>query len=387
LQDNARNYDKQTFEYDMLRPLLGQGLLTSDGALWLRQRRLMQPAFHRQRILQFGGLIASLADDLAQRWEAARRAGQPVQVDHDLAELTLRVAGQTLMSVDLSGPEARAFSQAFAQANESFGFENFLSVLLPSLPLPATRRRERALAVMDAYVHRLITERRRLPEDQMPPDLLSMLLQARDEETGEGMSDRQVRDEVLTILLAGHETTANGLTWTFYLLSQHPHIFELLRAELERVLPGRLPATQDLGELTFTRNVFQEALRLYPPAWSVARRAEKEDETLGYLIPAGMSVTLNIHALHTDPRFWEQPERFDPDRFSSQRSAGRHKYAYLPFITGPRKCIGDQLAMLEGVLILATLASRFQPRLAPGQKVAPEPLITLRSRYGMKMVL
>ncbi len=387
LQDNARNYNKQVMEYEMLRPLLGQGLLTSDGSLWLSQRRLMQPAFHRQRMLQFGDLIARLANDLAERWETARSSGEPVQLDHDMPELTLRVAGLTLMSVDLSGPEARAFSQAFTETNESFGFQNVFSVIWPNLPLPATRKRERSLSVMDAYVHRLIAERRRLPEDQMPPDLLSMLLLARDEDTGEGMSDRQVRDEVLTILLAGHETTANALAWTFYLLSQNPAAFERLRAELNQVLGGRLPTSADLGELSYTRNVFQEALRLYPPAWSVARGAENEDEVLGYRIPAGATVSLNIHALHTDPRFWDQPERFDPDRFTAERSDGRHKYAYMPFITGPRKCIGDQLAMLEGVLILATLASRFQPRLAPGQKVAPEPLITLRPRYGMRMIL
>ena len=387
LQDNARNYHKRVIEYEMLRPLVGQGLLTSDGDLWLRQRRLMQPAFHRQRLLPFGDLIANLAHDLAQRWESARRAGQPVSVDHDLAELTLRVAGLTLMSVDLSGPEARAFSQAFGEANETFGFQNVFSQLWPQLPLPATRRRQHALAVMDTYVHGLIAARRRQPEANWPADLLSMLLQARDEETGEGMSDRQVRDEVLTILLAGHETTANGLTWTLYLLSQHPAVFERLRAELDRVLGGRLPGMADLGELVYTRNVFQEALRLYPPAWSVARGAESEDEVLGYRIPAGATVTLNLHALHTDPRFWDQPEQFDPDRFTPERSAARHKYAYLPFITGPRKCIGDQLAMLEGVLILATLAARFRPQLAAGQKVAPQPLITLRPRYGMRMTL
>lgn len=385
LQTNSRNYSKQTMDYQLLRPLVGNGLLTSDGDFWLRQRRLMQPAFHRQRIAALADMMVEATLAMLETWEPAIERGEVIAVDQEMARLTLTIVGRALLSFDL-GDEANEFGRAFRQANARFGFNNFFSVLLPQLPTRSNRQFKRALRVMDAVVQEIIEERRRQGAGAAPDDLLSLLMEAVDEETGESMTDQQLRDEVMTILLAGHETTANALTWTFYLLSQHPQEAERLYAEVDQVLAGRPPTFEDLGRLTFARQVFQEALRLYPPAWSIARRSIEADVLGGYAIPGGTIVHINIYALHHNPRYWEEPERFWPDRFDEARSQGRHRFAFIPFSAGPRKCIGDQFAMTEGLLILATVAQRVALDLAPGHPVAPLPLITLTPKHGMRMI-
>ena len=259
-------------DYQLLYPLVGQGLLTSDGDAWLRQRRLMQPAFHRQRIAALGQMMVEETLAVLARWQAPAQQGVPIAVDQEMMRLTLSIVGKALLSVDL-GAEASEFGQAFKRANARFGYENMVSVMLPWLPTRQNRQFKAAIQTMDRLVYEIIARRRAEPGDH--DDLLTMLLDARDEETGKGMSDRQLRDEMMTILLAGHETTANALTWTFYLLSQHPEAAARLHAEVDSVLAGRPPGMADLPRLPYTRMVLQEALRLYPPAWSIARRASR----------------------------------------------------------------------------------------------------------------
>jgi cytochrome P450 len=383
LQTNSRNYDKQTMDYQLLYPLVGQGLLTSDGDAWLRQRRLMQPAFHRQRIAALGQMMVEETLAALARWRSPAQQGAPIAVDQEMMRLTLSIVGKALLSVDL-GAEASEFGQAFKQANARFGYENMVSIMLPWLPTRQNRQYKAAVQTMDRMVRDIIAQRRAEPGDY--DDLLAMLLSARDEETGQGMTDRQLRDEMMTILLAGHETTANALTWTFYLLSQHPAAAARLHAEVDDVLAGRPPGVADLPRLPYTRMALQEALRLYPPAWSIARRAVEDDELGGYPVPAGSVVHISLYALHRHPRLWDAPDTFRPERFDEAEVERRHKFAYLPFSAGPRKCIGDQFAMTEGQLILATVAQRYHLALAPDQRIDTAALITLNPKHGMRMI-
>lgn len=386
LQDNARNYHKHIYIYEMLYPLVGRGLLTSDGDFWLRQRRLAQPAFHRQRIALFTKMMVSEAAAMCQRWEGAAQSEATLDVEQEMTYLTLNIVGKALLSLDM-GTEAAHFARAFVVANAGFSFKNVFSLFYPWLPTPVNLRKRRALKVMDDFVYQIIRDRRSMPVNQRPQDdLLAMFMETVDEETGERMTDRQLRDEIITILLAGHETTALGLTWTWYFLSQHPQVLQKMRQELDEVLGGRLPTVEDFPRLEYTRHVFEEALRFYPPAWTIGRGAFQEDEICGYRIPSGAIVQVSIHTLHHDERFWQDPERFDPERFTPQNSSSRHKFAYLPFSTGPRKCIGDQFALTEAVLILATVAQAYDLRLLPGHPVARDVMITQRPRYGMQMI-
>jgi cytochrome P450 len=370
-------------DYQLLYPLVGQGLLTSDGDAWLRQRRLMQPAFHRQRIAALGQMMVDETLAALARWQDPAQRGAPIAVDQEMMRLTLSIVGKALLSVDL-GDEASEFGQAFKQANARFGYENMVSIMLPWLPTRQNRQYKAAVQTMDRLVYEIIARRRAEPGEH--DDLLTMLLAARDEETGRGMSDRQLRDEMMTILLAGHETTANALTWTFYLLSQYPEAAARLHAEMDDVLAGRPPGIADLPRLPYTRMVLQEALRLYPPAWSIARRAIEDDELGGYPVPAGSVVHISLYALHRHPRLWDAPDAFRPERFDEAEVEKRHKFAYLPFSAGPRKCIGDQFAMTEGQLILATVAQRFDLALAPHQRIDTAALITLNPKHGMRMI-
>lgn len=386
LQDNNRNYNKDTFSFNLLRPMLGNGLLTSEGDVWLRQRRLAQPAFHRQRIAAFGTIMTEAALAMLERWQIAAACGEPLDASKEMMRLTLRIAGLTLFSLDISG-EADVVGRAFTEASEYVAHASLdpLALLLTGFPMPAQLRFRAALRALDKVVQGIITERRRQNRDT--GDLLSMYLLARDEETGEGMNDRQLRDEVMTLLLAGHETTANTLAWTWYLLSGHPVIEQKLHAELAAVLGGRVPTVPDLPNLPYTRMVIEESMRLYPPAYGISRKAIAADEIGGYRIPANSVIFVSPYVMHRHPKFWENPDVFDPERFTPERSADRPPFAYFPFGGGPRLCIGNQFALIEAQLLLATVAQRYALRLVPGQPVAPEPLITLRPRNGLPMTL
>ena len=383
LQDNAANYRKSPL-YDKLRQSLGNGLLTSEGAFWLRQRRIAQPAFHRQRIAALAGTMAGAVREMAVDWAAIASAGQPVDIGDEMMRLTRTVVLRTLLGADL-GPFTTGIDRAWKVMNEHIG-DSFWSLgVTDGWPTPRNRRFQAARAVLRGAVEYAIRQRRAQPSGG--DDLLSMLMDARDEDTGESMTDEQLRVEVTTFLLAGQETTSLALTWTFYLLSQHPAIRERLEAELDGALGGREPAYEDLPNLPFTRRVIDEAMRLYPPAWGFSRQALGDDELGGYRLPRGWLAFLMPYVLHRHPAYWPDPDRFDPDRFLPERSADRPKFAYLPFGAGPRQCIGNQFALLEAHLSVATLAQTYRLHLVAGHPVEPWPLITLRPRFGMPMTI
>ena len=379
---NHRNFHKGR-GLERAKMLLGDGLLTSEGDFHLRQRRLAQPAFHRQRVAAYGATMASYAASRRERWHD----GQTIDAHQEMMALTLAIVGKTLFDADVEH-EAAEIGAALATTFESFNFGFFLPFgeLLERLPLPATLRFRKARARLDATIYRLIDERRKNPEDR--GDLLSMLLMAHDTEgDGSGMTNLQLRDEAMTIFLAGHETTANALTWTWYLLSKHPDVQTRMYAEIDAALGGRLATADDLGALPYTRMVLAESMRLYPPAWIVGRRALGPFVANGYTIPARSIVLACQYVMHRDPRWFPDPDRFDPSRFTPEASAERPKFAYFPFGGGPRVCIGEQFAWMEGIIALATIAQRWRLELVPDHPVALQPIITLRPKHGMRMVV
>ena len=377
LQENYSNYDKNVPIFNVFRPLLGNGLVTNyGGENWLHQRRLMQPAFHRQRIADIGTIISEATEAMLQRWEGHA----PLDVAEEMMHLTLQIVGKALFTSNIDD-QANAFGQAFLQVN-AFLIEHFNHPFPPlSVPTPRNRRFKAALRTLDRVVYDIIRQRRQSKEEYS--DLLSMMMDARDEETGEGMGDRQLRDEIMTLLVAGHETVANALAWGWYLLAQNPGAEAKLHAELDQMLAGRTPTVEDLATLPYARMVFEETMRLYPPVWIIMRRAIKDDEIGGHHIPAKSYILWSTYALHRHPDFWERPEEFEPERFTPEQVAGRPRHAYVPFSHGPRICIGNSFAMTEAHLIIAAIAQRYQLTLVPDQKIESEALMTLRPRNGV----
>jgi cytochrome P450 len=359
---------------------LGEGLLTSEGEFHTRQRRLAQPAFHRQRI----GAYAEVMTDHATRTRDRLREGELFDIHQEMMALTLAVAGKTMCDADVES-EAAVIGEALTDVISLFPrFVLPFASLLHRLPLPSTRRFERARARLDTVVYRMIEDRRRSGQDR--GDLLSMLLLARDEEGDGGrMSDVQLRDEVMTLFLAGHETTANALSWTWYLLASNPEVEARFHQEVDTVLGGRRPAFEDLPQLRYAEMVLAESMRLYPPAWGLGRRSLLDQALGGVAIPADSLVLMSPYLVQRDPRFFPDPLRFDPLRFTPEAKAARPKFAYFPFGGGARQCIGEPFAWMEGVLILATLAQRWRFRLEGGETVVPQALITLRPRHGVRV--
>jgi len=356
--------------------LLGEGLLTSEGQHHLRQRRLVQPAFHRDRLAAY----ATAMTECAVRWRERIQPG-PMDISKEMPQLTLAIVAKTLFSADVES-EAQEIGAAMTSI-----LEMFRVLLMPfaeyfdKLPLPSTRRLEKARARLDATIYGLIAERRRSGVDT--GDLLSMLLLAQDE--GDGMSDQQVRDEALTLFLAGHETTANALTWTWYLLSQNPEVERRLHEEIDAVLGGRPPELSDVPELRYSEMILAEALRLYPPAWAIGRKAIAPFTVGQYQIPAGSIVILSPYLVQRDPRWFPDSERFDPERWRMEGRDSRPKFSYFPFGGGARVCIGERFAWMEGVLAMAAIAQKWRFRLDPGQNIEPLPLVTLRVKNGLRM--
>lgn len=381
LKGQHRRYSKKTRGFSKLTPLLGQGLLISEGDFWLRQRRIAQPAFHRERIAGMAAAMAEESEALATRWAAQR--GQRVAVLDDLMALTLRIAGRTMFGADL-GSEAAEVGEALGVALHWANDQMTRALPIPpALPTRSSRQFVKARATLDRVVEGVIAQRRRDGGDR--GDLLSMFMATRDEETGESMNDRQLRDEVMTLLMAGHETTANGLAWAFALLSQHPDIARRLRDEIRTALGERRPTLGEVMALPLLDRVVDEVLRLYPPAWSIGRRAEQEDELGGFHIPKHSLVIPNVYLAHRNPSYWPNPEGFDPDRFLEGESEKRPRFAYLPFGGGPRQCIGNSFALLEMKLALAIVLQRLELALPPGARPEPEPGITLRPLGGLTM--
>jgi cytochrome P450 len=381
LVTNQANFTKSR-ALQRARVLLGQGLLTSEGQFHLRQRRLAQPAFHRERLAAYASVMSEYGVRLRDRWTA----GSTLDVSQEMMRLTLAVVGKTLFSAEVE-EEASEIGDALTTVLKMFRMLMMpFSEYLEKLPLPSVRRFDKARARLDQTIYGLIHERRRSREDT--GDLLSMLLLAHDEEAdGSGMTDQQVRDEALTLFLAGHETTANALTWTWYLLSQNPECERRLHEEIDSALSGRVPAMRDLPQLRYTEMVFAEAMRLYPPAWAIGRMSKGPFE-LGGIKIAGKSICIvSPYVIQRDSRWFPDPERFDPDRWATEARDARPKFSYFPFGGGARVCIGERFAWMEGVLLIAAIAQKWKLRLASDQRVEPLPLITLRTKYGMRMIV
>ncbi len=362
LVENHRNYTKGTYTNEMFKKAIADSLLVSEGDAWLRQRRLMQPAFHRQRLERLAPLFVREAAAVAERWREPARTGQPIDVAEEMAALTLSITTQALFGVSL-GERVRAVG-----ATVNMGFD--------LLEKPRHPRFQNALAVMNEVVDGIITERRQAENGK--DDVLSRLLNAGEEIGEEGLSDRELRDQVITLLLAGYDTTANALTWTWFALAQQPEASARLRQELDQVLGDRQADVEDLPDLVYTHMVFNESMRLFPPAWILGRKALGEDSLGDFRVPAGTIIAISPYVLHRHPQFWDEPDAFDPERFSEQRSAGRHRYAFIPFGAGQRQCIGNNMALIEAQLIIAILAQSYDMSLLPGQSIQPDPLFVLR---------
>jgi cytochrome P450 len=378
LRHQHRNFikDKGT---RMLSGFLGQGLLTSEGELWRRQRRLAQPAFQLEQVQKYGQVMVALTEEVLDDW----KVGQTRDVHADMMRLTLRIAAQTLFGARVEGREV-----AVGQAMEAImkHYASFLVQLLPwltRLPTPGNRRYRRAHAQLNEVVYATILERRGGGEGS---DLLSRLLAARDED-GSRMTTEQLRDEVVTLFLAGHETTALALCYTFYLLARHPEAEKQLVTELDEVLQGRSPTAADVPRLRYTEWVIREAMRLYPPAPGIGREAIEDCEIAGYQVPRGTQISLCQWVVHHDGRWFDDPEAFRPERWDGDLGRRLPRCAYFPFGDGPRICIGSQFAMIEAILILATVAQQFRLALSPGFKLELMPSITLRPRHGVTLVV
>ncbi len=379
--DNHKNYGKQTRGYNMMRLALGNGLVTSEGDFWKRQRRIAQPAFHHSRIMGFGKVMTDCTERMLERWSA--KPGDSVfDLDSEMMSLTLEIVGRCLMSTDLSDA-SDVFGPALGDTLE-LAMNRITNPLVPPMwvPTPGNRRLKSALEDMDRLVIGLIEERR---SGEEKPDLLDMLLRAKDEETGEGMSNKQLRDEVLTLISAGHETTSNSLTWTFYLLSKNPGVREKLIAEVQEVLQGRAPTMADLQKLPYTEAVIKESMRVLPAVWMVGRSVTEPDEILGVPVEPGAMIFISPWVMHRDPKYFQNPEGFEPERFLNGSLDALPKNVYIPFAGGPRVCIGNSFAMMEATLLLAMIMQKFRLDLVPGHPVVPQPTITLRPKYGMKM--
>lgn len=375
---NQKNFTKSR-ALERAKKVLGEGLLTSEGEFHLRQRRLAQPAFHRDRIAAYGRSMVEYADRTRSRWID----GRSLDAHDEMMKLTLAIVAKTLFSADVE-KEAAEIGEALTTAFGAFNIGILpFSELLEKLPLPYIKRFEAARARLDTTIYRIIDERRATGEDR--GDLLSMLLLAQDTEgDGGGMTDTQVRDEAMTIFLAGHETTANALSWTWYLLSQHPDVEARFHRELDE-LGDHLPRPDDLANLPYTRMIFAESMRLYPPAWAVGRRAINDFEAGGYCIPARSMVLMSQYITHRDPRFHPEPEKFDPERWLPEIAVARPKFSYFPFGGGTRICIGEQFAWTEGILILATIAQKWKLRYLGSAPPEVEPRITLRPAGSLSM--
>ncbi|MBA2341059.1 MAG: cytochrome P450 [Pyrinomonadaceae bacterium] len=367
----------------LTRQLLGEGLLTSEGEFHRRQRRLSQPAFHRRRMSGYGTVMVERAAQLRERWQD----GQTLDIASEMMRLTLSIVSKTLFNADVEA-ETDEVGTALSEIRKLFETPNLPhSKLLEKMPfVPAARRFQKARDQLDAIIYRIIEERRRSDTDQ--GDLISMLLLARDEgEGGEQMTDEQVRDEAMTLFLAGHDTTSNALSWTWYLLSQHPEVEAKLHHEIDTVLAGKLPSTEDIARLKYTEMVFTEAIRLYPPAWRIGRRVIDDYEVGGYRIPSGSLVLLSQYVMHRDPRYFPDPSQFDPERWTDVNLDSRPQFSYFPFGAGARRCIGEGFARTAGVLLLATLAGMWRMKLVSNHKVEMQPLLTLRPKHGIRMTL
>ncbi|MFC5183332.1 cytochrome P450 [Actinomadura harenae] len=383
LADNAANYHKG-LGLQQARRALGDGLLTSEGELWRKQRRTIQPAFQSARIAAQAGAVAEEAERLVERLRAHRHRG-PVDVTGELTGLTLGVLGRTLLDADLAA--SASVGHAFEAVQDQAMFEMVSLSSVPTwVPLPKQLRFRRARSELRRVVDRLVAERAPgwSPEAD---DVLSRLVASTRAEPDPVVGARRLHDELVTLLLAGHETTASTLGWSLYLVDRHPEVAERLRDEAREVLGDRAPVHDDLHRLTYTAMVVQEAMRLYPPVWILTRQALQDDVVGGYHVPAGSDVLVSPYTLHRNADYWDDPDRFDPDRFDPALPNDRPRYAYIPFGAGPRFCVGNNLGMMEAVFVLALISRDLRLRAVPERPVLPEPMLSLRVRGGLHMTV
>jgi cytochrome P450 len=380
LADNAANYHKG-IGLVHARRALGDGLLTSEGELWRKQRKVIQPAFQSRRVAEQAGVIAEEAAGLVRRLRAAGRDG-PVNVLHEMTGLTLGVLGRTLLDTDLG--RFRSIGSDFAAVQDQAMFElASLSAVPTWIPLPRQLRFRQARRRLQGIVDRLVAERS--ASSQGRADVLSRLILSAGEESDPAVGRQRLRDELVTLLLAGHETTASTLSWTLYLIDRHPEVGERLRAEAVEVLGDGLPTYPDLQRLRYTAMVLDEVMRLYPPVWILPRKSLAPDTVGDYRVPAGADVLICPYTLHRHPEFWAAPDRFDPDRFDPDRVSGRPRYAYIPFGAGPRFCVGNHLGLMEAAFVVAMLVRELRLTKVSGYEVVPEPMLSLRIRGGLPM--
>jgi cytochrome P450 len=380
LQDNYRNYDKDTFLFRIGKLVIGNGLVTVVGGNeWLRQRRLAQPAFHRQRIAALGAVMTDATNIMLQEWKDYAREKRIFDIVEEMSSLTLKIVSKSLFNIDVS-PKNNSFRQAFSQVSAILIDHASMPFPPLSVPTPRNRRFWSAVATMDTLTYEIIHDRQKQETDI--GDFLSILLDVVDED-GQKMDEKLLRDEIITVLLAGHETSGNALAWTWYFLAQYPKVQERLHAEVDQVLAGRTPTVEDLPRLLYTRMVLEESMRLYPPVWILTRRAIQDDEIAGYHIPANTPMLWSAYLSHRHPDFWEKPEQFYPEHFSPELSAKRPRHAYIPFGIGPRVCLGNNFAMTEMQLIIASTVQQYRVSLAPDYQVEQESFLTLRPKNGV----
>jgi cytochrome P450 len=379
LQDNWRNYSKGSM-WAAIRKLVGNGLLASEGNYWLRQRRLLQPAFHRQKLAELTQTITVTVAEMVYSWQAAVDARQPIEMSHAMSDLTMQIIVRTMFGGDISKDEARGLGEAFTKALQLMNTRMWTFFLPDFLPLPGDGTMRESLQQIDAVVYRFIEQRRQNPGGN---DLISVLLEMQDAETGERMTDPQVRDEVFTMFLAGHETSATVLSWVWWLLWQHPEVERRLQQEVDQSLGGRMPTFADLPKLIYTRQVIDETLRMYPPAWLIPRTAVADDKIGNQAVKAGMTILMSPYVVHRHPTFWTDADRFDPERFASSEVAQRH--AYIPFGEGPRLCMGNNFAIMEMQLIVAMVVQAYRLSLKPGIVIQPTTMPVLRPNQAVWM--
>jgi cytochrome P450 len=384
LQDNHQNYRKSV-RINRVKPLFGEGLTTSEGDLWRQQRRLLQPAFHRHRIAALATMMTDMTAMMLERWQRIAAHGQTLDIAAEMTHLTQHIMSATLCRTEVSG-EAETVSHAMAIVEEELNHRVWALLALPLwCPTPRTWRLRHAIRTLDQHVYRLLDTRCKAGTDSEA--LLPRLLQVGDAATNAGIGKTQWRDEVMTLLFAGHATTAAALSWTWCLLAQHAAVQARLHIEVVTMLGERVPTASDLPALPYLSMILQEAMRLYPPAWITARTPQQDDEIGNFVIPAGTVVLLSPYVMHRHPRFWEQPTVFDPERFTAARSTHRPRYAYFPFGGGPRRCLGEHFALLEAQLIIAMVVQRYRLQWVPTHPVTPQPLLTLRPQHGILVTL
>ncbi|MCY4489140.1 MAG: cytochrome P450 [Deltaproteobacteria bacterium] len=383
LTRDYRHFSKRILDYRVLAQVMGNGLVTNDGPHWAQQRNLIQPMFGNRRVNGFDASINALTSSLMDEWET-RTGGETLRIDQEMSRLTFRIVGATLFGIDLDR-HGQEIAEILEVANLNTLEIRALMTLCSWVPTPYNLKWRRAMKRLDQIVYGLIRARRRRGAGD--DDLLDRMIHALDEGTGKGMDEKQLRDEVVTLMLAGHETSANALAWTLYLLSTRPDVEERLVESLAATLNGAPATADDLPRIPYLKQVVQESMRLYPPVWSYSRRAEQQEEFNGRLLPAGAYVAVVPYSLHRHPEFWPDPERFDPERFDRNATEGHHPFSYLPFAAGPRTCIGAAMAMLETQLVLAQILQRFNVHMVPGHPIETTAKVTLRPRYGMVATL